>query len=247
MKYGRSLGCLSVRLVACLSSPHVYRDLRSLLFIWITSFACMYVARLRWHAALTLYASGQTTGVVVEIHSRGVAVSAVYEGYLLPYTVQTSDIGGEMIGRCLVPAVERTVGCVFANPIEKMECISDLVKAMAVVPLKKSSSGSSSSSKSGGDDGDGDADASVRQQQLPPENCYQLRRGRNGDRVRVRVTAAERLACGEALFDPGSTVNDAADDDGHGHPDDQDDDDPQRNGGLADTLFRSLMAGDTDW
>ena len=80
--------------------------------------ACTYVARLRWHAALTLYASGQTTGVVVEIHSRGVAVSAVYEGYLLPYTIQTSDIGGEMIGRCLVPAVERTVGCVFANPIE---------------------------------------------------------------------------------------------------------------------------------
>ena len=54
----------------------------------------MYVARLRWHAALTLYSSGQTTGVVVEIHSRGVAVSAVYEGYLLPYTIQTSDIGG---------------------------------------------------------------------------------------------------------------------------------------------------------
>lgn len=154
-------------------------------------------------AAATLYGSGRTTGTVIFIDSAGIAVSAVYEGYLLPHTSKYSDIGGDAIGHVLVPALERA-GCVFANPIEKMDCILDLVKAMAVVPLDQSNKCSDAA--------------------LPPESCFELRRGLNGGLNHVKVTAAERLACGEALFDP-STVWPGR---------------PQRVAGLADTLFSSF-------
>ena len=61
---------------------------------------------------------------------------------------------------------------------------------------------------------------------LPLEGQFAVRRGLNGGLIQVNVTAAERLACGEALFDP-STVEPGR---------------PQRAGGLADTLFSSLDA-----
>lgn len=157
-------------------------------------------------AAATLYASGQTTGAVVHIDSAGITVSAIYEGYLLPHTTKTGDIGGDAIGQVLAPALERA-GCIFTNPIMKMDCISDLVKAMAVVPGKSDSTSDTAAS-------------------LPLESWFEVRRGLNGGLIRVKVTPAERLACGEALFTP-STVEPGR---------------PQRAGGLADTLFSSLDA-----
>lgn len=156
----------------------------------------------------TLYGSGRSTGTVLFIASAGIAVSAVYDGYLLPHTSKHSDVGGDAIGHVLEPALERA-GCVFANPVEKMDCILDLVKAIAVVPLDQSN---------------GFSDAA-----LPLESWFELRRGSNGGITHVKVTAAERLACGEALFDP-STVRPGC---------------PQPGGGLADTLFSSLDSNAT--
>ena len=160
-------------------------------------------------AGLTLYATENTTGIVVAIDSSGIVASAVYEGYLLPHSLRYSDIGGDAIGRCLLPAFERS-GCVFANPIEKMDCISDIVKVMAVVPLEKSHAS---------------CDAA-----LPAESCFEVRRGLNGGLTRVRVTGAERLACGDALFDPLALRAGR----------------PLAGGGLPDTIFQSLSATDMD-
>ena len=160
-------------------------------------------------AALTLYSTGKTTGIVVVIDSSGIAASAVYDGYLLPHSMQYSDIGGDAIGRCLAPALERA-GCVFANPIEQMDCISDLVKEMAVVPIEK-----------------GHASCDTV---LHAERCVDVRRGQNGGQTRVRATAAERLACGEALFDPSALGADNR----------------LVGGGLADTIFQSISTTDID-
>ena len=143
------------------------------------------------------------------IDSSGIAASAVYDGYLLPHSMQYSDIGGDAIGRCLAPALERA-GCVFANPIEKMDCISDRVKAMAVVPLKKGHACSDTT--------------------LPATRCFEVRRGLNDGPTQVRVTAAERLACGEALFDPSVLGADC----------------PLVGDGLANTIFQSISATDMD-
>ena len=131
---------------------------------------------------LALYASGSSTGTVIEIGASGTCISSVYEGYLISHETRQNGVGGWAIGTCVLPALERA-GCIFANPRHQVDCCADVVQALGTTRTHVDlSDGTDTPSVSGG--------------------IFRLRRGMGGGYVDITLTAAERLACGEVLFEP---------------------------------------------
>lgn len=75
-------------------------------------------------AVLSLYASGRTTGVVLDIGEGVTHCVPVYEGYALPHSVTRSDVSGRDVTRQMQLLLRRS-GLAFTTTAE-----SDLVKTM---------------------------------------------------------------------------------------------------------------------
>lgn len=75
-------------------------------------------------AVLSLYASGRTTGVVIDVGEGLTHVVPVYEGFALPHSVMRSDVAGRDVTNHLQLLLRRS-GLTFTTTSE-----SDLVKSM---------------------------------------------------------------------------------------------------------------------
>jgi len=85
------------------------------------------------NAAMSLYASGRTTGVVLTIGDSVTTAVAVYEGYPLPHATQTVPIGGRHIIDYLMKiATER--GYSFTTTAER-DILRDVVHKLCYVAL----------------------------------------------------------------------------------------------------------------
>ena len=76
-------------------------------------------------AVLSLYASGRTTGVVLDVGEGTTHVVPVYEGYALKHSITRSDVSGRDVTDCLHKLLRKNSGLVFSTTAEK-----DLVKMM---------------------------------------------------------------------------------------------------------------------
>jgi len=84
-------------------------------------------------SSLAIYASGRTTGVVVDIGHEDFTVSALYEGYLLPHSVQRTEVGGGSMVQYLQKILTER-GYSFTTSSER-EMIRDVMEQTAYVAL----------------------------------------------------------------------------------------------------------------
>ena len=100
--------------------------------IMFETFECesMYVA---CQASLALYASGRTTGVVVDSGLEVTHTVPIYEGYLLPHAVQRSNFGGMDMTRYQEEVLRKT-GYTFNTQHEK-EIIREIKEDFSYVAL----------------------------------------------------------------------------------------------------------------
>jgi centractin len=76
-------------------------------------------------AVLSLYASGRTTGVVLDVGEGVTHAVPVYEGFVLPHSISRSDIAGRDVTRQFQMQLRRNCGISFSTTAE-----ADLVKQM---------------------------------------------------------------------------------------------------------------------
>ena len=129
-------------------------------------------------AVLSLYASGRTTGLVVDSGDGVTHVVPVYEGFTLPHAVLRLDLAGRDLTDHMAALLgERGYG--FGTSAER-EIARDIKETLAYVAL------------------DYDAELAAAQAQATPacEATYEMPDGQ------VITLGAERFRCGEALFAP---------------------------------------------
>jgi centractin len=76
-------------------------------------------------AILSLYASGRTTGIVLDVGHGTTHVIPVYEGYALKHSIGRSNVGGKDVDAVLQECLRKQVGVRFTTSAE-----GDLVKKM---------------------------------------------------------------------------------------------------------------------
>lgn len=171
-------------------------------------------------AVLSLYASGRTTGVVLDVGEGSSHVIPVYEGYALKHSIGRSDVAGRDVNTELQLLLRKNSGLVFTTTAEK-----DLVKKMKedicfVSPTVRNeygnSGGSDTNTSAAGIGGTGTGSSTKNTEKV----SYQLP---DGQAVSV---SSERHMAPEVLFNPsliGSEEN-----------------------SVADTLVSSIMKSDID-
>jgi centractin len=167
-----------------------------------------------------LYASGRTTGVVLDVGEGSSHVIPVYEGYALKHSIGRSDVAGRDVNTELQLLLRKNSGLVFTTTAEK-----DLVKKMKedicfVSPTVRNeygnSGGSDTNTSAAGIGGTGTGSSTKNTEKV----SYQLP---DGQAVSV---SSERHMAPEVLFNPsliGSEEN-----------------------SVADTLVSSIMKSDID-
>lgn len=136
-------------------------------------------------AVLALYASGRSTGAIIEIGASGTCISLSYEGHLLPHCTKRNSVGTTALGMSMLPALERA-GCVFMHKRHQTDCCDDLWAELAIIRALPPAT-----------------NRIMQDDSTTVEDvAFRVWRGLAGGHVDVRVAAAERLACGEALLDP---------------------------------------------
>lgn len=138
-------------------------------------------------AVLSLYASGRTTGVVLDVGEGVTHCIPVYEGYALPHSIIRSDVAGVDVTKRL-QLLMRKSGCAFSTTAESDFCskMKEEVCYVSSVPTKEESDydiGSGVGSSGGGSGSDIKA-----QYQLPDGQVINL--------------SNERHRSSEVLFQP---------------------------------------------
>ncbi len=168
-------------------------------------------------AVLSLYASGRTTGIVLDVGEGTSHVIPVYEGYALQHSIQRSDVAGKDVTNHLLHLLRKNSGLVFTTSAER-----DLVKMMKeeicyVNPMSSNSSSTGSTGTGGNSSGDGNNKSATSNDKI----TYQLPDGQP-----VSISSSERQLAPEILFNTNLIGSEETN--------------------VADTLISSIMKSDLD-
>lgn len=150
---------------------------------------------------LSLYASGRTTGIVLDAGDGVSHAVPVYEGFAMPSSIRRIDVAGRDVTEYMQLLLRKS-GYVFHTSAEKevVRLIKEKVSYVAADPKKEEKEWISASGKMGG----GGGDARIVEYALPDGNKIKASPcasslDLNANRIQV---GQERFRAPEILFDP---------------------------------------------